>query len=1097
MSGPNDHHTLHSAPLKRKFFTPGTYILLALMAVGTTFGISRLITGLDTVTNLSNSYPWGIWIAIDVACGVVLAAGGFTTAAIADIFGGKKYHALLRPAVLTAWLGYLMVAFGLMFDLGRYWNIYQPLLNWQGNSVMFELAMCVMTYLIVLTFEIAPSILEGLKLRIEHNEWGSKLLKKVEKPIILIHSWLKVILPIFIIAGVVLSCMHQSSLGTLLVIAPTKLSPFWHTAWLPLLFLLSAIMVGFPMVIIESVSSSKGLRREAEMEVLEPLSSKIPWFIGVYAVFKIGDLIARWDMLDFTHHPGCTTSLLIEIIMGIILPFALLCFRGVRRSKGWLLTSSFLVVFGVILNRVNVFLVGYHPAFADEVYSPAIGEIALTLGLVAFLIFLYKWFVNYFPILPVLSESDSREDQVDSTDQGREVKPVVAWIFRGSAVVFLLVFVILYAVVHKEAIVEAQQTYGEVLVPHSAPQPATESQSYSHQGRPEKYLNFYVINSPLLNTRTDYYEPVVFSHRSHDVDTGSDCSACHHRMSDDPSDRVGMDLKTMHKEIEVRIGGACSNCHEDMEDKVMQKCSACHVASNEPDYPARIGLKGAYHRQCIGCHTDQPASANAPTDCVSCHHPLTPDHSTLVAVTKDQTPQQVTAHCLDCHDNTGVDVLASAHWNWKGLTPQISGHEHENIGLAEIIDNYTITMLPDLADTWSFHIGYKANGSTFNPASTQNIDCLVCHDTTGFYKKDAENNGLPSKNIDLVNVAQKVGRPSRSNCGSCHFNVGGGANAKHGDMGPGLANPSAAVDVHMGMVDMRCQDCHTTESHKIAGMSFAAPVTEGRVTCEKCHGDHPHGITGNLSRHLDDHVKAISCEACHIPHFATETPTLVATDFSKAGTDKPASSDQYGMPTYDRKRGELTWAKNVVPEYRWFDGNRKSYILGDSIDTSSDVELNAPLGAKHIPESRIFPFKVHTAVQPYDKEKEALVTVKFKNGFWQHFDWNQAIKEGMERVGKEYSGEYGFVRTKMYTSIHHGVVPSGKALGCTDCHRVEAVNCTRCHKSAEGMNQPSHTRKVYPEVNNRINFKALGYEDDPAIIGGRFFHKLGRGTPPR
>jgi octaheme c-type cytochrome (tetrathionate reductase family) len=1091
-----DHHTLQSAPLKRRFFTPGTYLLLVLMGVGTTFGIGRLLTGLDTVTNLSDSFPWGIWIAIDVAVGVALAAGGFTTAAFADIFGGKKYHALLRPAVLTAWLGYIMVAFGLMFDLGRYWNIYQPLFNWQGNSVMFELAMCVMTYLIVLTFELAPSILEGFKIRIEHNEWGAKILKKVEKPIILIHSWLKVILPIFIIAGVVLSCMHQSSLGTLMVIAPTKLSPFWHTAWLPLLFLLSAIMVGFPMVVIESVSSSKGLKREAEMEVLEPLSSKVPWFIAVYAVFKFGDLIARWGQLDFTHHPGCTISLTIELIMGVAVPFVLLCFRAVRRSKGWLLTSSFLVVFGVILNRLNVFLVGYHPAFAEETYAPAIGEVALTLGLVAFLIFLYKFFVNYFPILPVLSQSEEPEEQVDSTDEGREVKPAVAWVFRGSAVLFLLAFVMLYSVVHKEAIVHAELTYGEVLAPQTGPPPQAEKQAATHQFRPEKYRNFYVINSPLLNTRADYYEPVVFSHRSHDVDTGSDCSVCHHRMSDDESDRVGMDLKTMHDEIEVRIGGACAACHEDMGEKEMQKCSACHIASNEEDNPSRIGLKGAYHRQCIGCHVEQPASANAPTDCISCHHPITPDHSKLVTVTEKDTPQHVTAHCLDCHDRVGGDVLKSAHWNWKGLTPFISGHEHENIGLSEMIDNYTITMLPNLVETWSFHIGYSPNGGRFDPANTRNIDCLVCHDTTGNYRKDEKRNGLPAENIDLVEIAQKVGRPSRANCGLCHFNVGGGPNVKHGDLEPSFDSPSADMDVHMGMVDMRCQDCHKTEAHRIAGMSFAAPVTEGRVTCEKCHGDHPHGITGYLSRHLDDHVRAISCEACHIPFFAVQTPTLLSTDYSAAGQDKPGALDDHGMPMYDRKRGGLTWGKRVVPEYRWFDGNRKSYVLGDTIDPSSEVELNAPLGAKHIPESRIFPFKVHTAVQPYDKEKEALVAVKFKDGYWQHFDWNRAIKEGMDLVGQEYSGQYGFVKTRMYTSIHHGVVPATEALGCSDCHRVEAITCKRCHKSAEGMDQPSHTRKVYPGVPRRFDFKSLGYEDDPAIMGGRFFHRLGRGRPP-
>ena len=161
------------------------------------------------------------------------------------------------------------------------------------------------------------------------------------------------------------------------------------------------------------------------------------------------------------------------------------------------------------------------------------------------------------------------------------------------------------------------------------------------------------------------------------------------------------------------------------------------------------------------------------------------------------------------------------------------------------------------------------------------------------------------------------------------------------------------------------------------------------------------------------------------------------------------------------------------------------------------MELNAPLGAKHIPEARIFPFKVHTANQPYDTEKNILVPVKFKNEFWKNYDWNKAIAAAMKAVGLEYSGQYDFIKTKMYTSIHHGTVPAKKALGCADCHQVKAITCNRCHQNAKGMDQPSHTQKVYPGTDKRIDFKALGYKDDPAIIGGRFYINLGRGKPPR
>ena len=147
--------------LRANFFSTGTLFLIALIAIGFSFGLARLFNGLASVTNLSNQYPWGIWIAIDVACGVALAAGGFTSAALIEIFGRHKYKPLLRPAILTAWLGYLTVGFSLAFDLGRYWNIWQPMFHWQGNSVLFEVGMCVMAYLFVLTVEMAPGIIEG------------------------------------------------------------------------------------------------------------------------------------------------------------------------------------------------------------------------------------------------------------------------------------------------------------------------------------------------------------------------------------------------------------------------------------------------------------------------------------------------------------------------------------------------------------------------------------------------------------------------------------------------------------------------------------------------------------------------------------------------------------------------------------------------------------------------------------------------------------------------------------------------------------------------------------------------------------------------
>jgi hypothetical protein len=301
----------------------------------------------------------------------------------------------------------------------------------------------------------------------------------------------------------------------------------------------------------------------------------------------------------------------------------------------------------------------------------------------------------------------------------------------------------------------------------------------------------------------------------------------------------------------------------------------------------------------------------------------------------------------------------------------------------------------------------------------------------------------------------------------------------------------------MGALQMRCQDCHTTTGHKIAGASLRAPAVEGRVVCEKCHGYTPHGVSGMLSRHLDDHIKAVACETCHIPFYAQGAPTLLRRDYSTAGEDRPQALDQHGMPVYDKKFGALTWGQNVVPVYLWYDGTRKASLLGDKIDPTSTVVLNTPGGENRTPAARIFPLEVQTAVQPYDTERGILAMPQLIEGYWVHFDWAKAIADGMERVGLPYSGKYGFVETKMYSSIHHEVVPAQKALGCGDCHATEAVTCTRCHKNAEGMDLPEHRRPVYPETKQRLDFKALGYLGDPALVGGRFYVTFGRGTPPK
>ncbi len=404
----HEHHP--PRPVPRKIFTPGVCVLLAFVAMALGYSIYRFIFGIGSITNLDDQYPWGLWIAVDVATGVALAAGGFTTAALAHIFHRERYHAIVRPALLTALLGYTFVGLGLTVDLGRYYNIWHPIVPsmWSGHSVLFEVGMCVMAYLTVLYIEFWQIVV------VEKFKDGANLPGpfKVFNPLIdffvrISEKTFKRILTLFVIAGVVLSCMHQSSLGALMVIAPTKIHPLWYTPILPLLFLLSAISVGFPMVIFESMLASRSFRCPAEMNILGPLAKVIPLFLGIYLACKLGDLAIR-DSLHYVVD-GSTESkfFILEILLGVIVPMLMLLFRRVRQSPGLLFTSATLVVLGVALNRINVFIIAYTPVYKTEQYFPSFGEIAVTVGLISALIVIYRIIVIVFPVIAFPTEESS------------------------------------------------------------------------------------------------------------------------------------------------------------------------------------------------------------------------------------------------------------------------------------------------------------------------------------------------------------------------------------------------------------------------------------------------------------------------------------------------------------------------------------------------------------------------------------------------------------------------------------------------------------------------------------------------------------------
>ena len=391
--------SVHAAPIRAKFWTPGVVVLGFLMAAGAAAVLARFIGGIGYVSNLSTARPWGIWIGVDVASGVALAAGGFTTAFLAHILGRHYYEPVARPALLTAMLGYTFVVLGLIVDIGRSWAIWKPMVYWNFHSVLFEVAMCVMFYLNVLYIEFIPIVVERFKGRVNLPGPLAALNGAAEFLLGLADKILSKLMWVFVIAGVVLSCMHQSSLGSLMLIAPTKLHPLWYTPILPLLFLSSAIAVGYPMVVFETTLATTSLKLDSEMKVLSPLTRITIFLLGVYLALKIGDMVIRGTYVYLLDGTAQTNSFLVEMILGVVVPWVMLLSPAVRSSRRGLFIACTLIVGGVLLNRVNVFVVGYRPPVSENYYFPSITEILITVGFIAGLMFLYRFFVTYLPVL--------------------------------------------------------------------------------------------------------------------------------------------------------------------------------------------------------------------------------------------------------------------------------------------------------------------------------------------------------------------------------------------------------------------------------------------------------------------------------------------------------------------------------------------------------------------------------------------------------------------------------------------------------------------------------------------------------------------------
>ena len=373
--------------------SPWVMGLVALAAVGILISFIRMVVGIGPVSNLNDAYPWGFWISFDIYTGVALGAGAFTMAAVVYIFDLKKFTPLVRPSVLTGFLGYAMVAVALLVDLGRPENIWHMIIYQNHTSFLFEIGICVMTYLTVLLLEFIPVIFEGFR-------WNGLVR--------FFHKWLT--LPL-VILGVVLSTLHQSSLGSLTIIMPSKLHPLWWTPFIPILFFVSAVIVGIAMVILESQLSARAFHRGIEINLLKVIASWVPYGSGLYLVLRFGQLTVE-GKLGYLFTSGVYSLLFwTEILLLGVIPIVLFSQKKVRESPNGLLYGALSVVLGLVLNRFDVSWIALGGRIFDTTgYVPSIFEVLVSFGLVAASVLAFRYIALHFPLF--VDEEEFHEQEI-------------------------------------------------------------------------------------------------------------------------------------------------------------------------------------------------------------------------------------------------------------------------------------------------------------------------------------------------------------------------------------------------------------------------------------------------------------------------------------------------------------------------------------------------------------------------------------------------------------------------------------------------------------------------------------------------------------
>jgi len=384
MSG---HAVVHSAVGGRVMTRPFK-VLLAIAALGAVVAAYRFTVGIGGVSALNDGYPWGVWIAIDVVVGTALGCGGYAVALLAYVLNRGKYHPIVRPAILTSLLGYGLAVIAVTIDLGRFWDLWKvPVFFWRwSHSPQLEVALCVAAYNLVLIVELSPALWEKLRASKSASlrSWGERGLRFVDKTLI----W-------FIGLGLLLPTMHQSSLGTMMLLPATKMHPLWFTPWLPFLFLVNCILIGYAIVVIEATFSSVAFKRPRETAMLAALSNVAAWVALFWTAFRVVDMAIRGQLRHLPSKTGI--AFLVELALPVA--GALILLSGSRRTRAmWQVRAAILLLLGGALFRVNTYMIAFRPG-GQWSYFPSIPELLITFGIIAAEVAIYVAVVKTFPIL--------------------------------------------------------------------------------------------------------------------------------------------------------------------------------------------------------------------------------------------------------------------------------------------------------------------------------------------------------------------------------------------------------------------------------------------------------------------------------------------------------------------------------------------------------------------------------------------------------------------------------------------------------------------------------------------------------------------------